>query len=198
MQKHLREDQLAGNCANDTGVRVSHKVSDVGFLLLDGSKRLILANDEVMKILSYPSAMPKRNSQSVLGKLVKEKLYPMLRRENSPWQIQTVNEFQSGRRHYACRVFGLGNLDREQDMAVLLERISHPPLNFDKMRSKYGLTKREQETLEHLAKGLTTKEIASRMEISPNTAKAFLRLVMIKMGAQNRASVMSKIIEFQS
>jgi DNA-binding NarL/FixJ family response regulator len=51
--------------------------------------------------------------------------------------------------------------------------------------------------LQHLVRGFTNKEIASRMQISPNTVKAFLRLVMIKMGVSNRAAIMSKFIEFR-
>jgi DNA-binding CsgD family transcriptional regulator len=202
MHKDLRRDRLAKNGSNDASLRVSHNFSDVGFLLLDGYKRLIFANDEVVQILTYPSAMPARNSHGIVNKLVREKLYPMLHGEITRRQIQTVCEYQSGRRHYVCRVFGVtsrpGYRDQDQDIAVLLERISRPALDIDKIQRRFGLSKREQEALGHLAKGLTTKEIALRMEISPNTAKVFLRMVMIKMGAQNRTSVMSKIIEFCS
>ena len=45
---------------------------------------------------------------------------------------------------------------------------------------QFGLTRREQETVELLTLGLTSKEIASRMNISPNTVKAFFRLIFGK------------------
>ena len=43
--------------------------------------------------------------------------------------------------------------------------------------------------------GLTSKEVAIRMNISPNTVKAFLRLVMGKMGVTTRAGIVAKLLE---
>ncbi|PYU54649.1 MAG: hypothetical protein DMG55_30720, partial [Acidobacteria bacterium] len=45
--------------------------------------------------------------------------------------------------------------------------------------------------------GLTGKAIANRMNISPNTVKAFLRMIMIKMGVSSRSEVVIKIIMTQ-
>jgi DNA-binding CsgD family transcriptional regulator len=58
----------------------------------------------------------------------------------------------------------------------------------------YHLTDREQEALIGVSMGLTSKELAERMNISPNTVKAFLRLVMIKMGAATRAGIVGKLL----
>ena len=63
------------------------------------------------------------------------------------------------------------------------------------LAARFKLTDREQEAVEHLANGLTSKEIAQRMRISPNTVKTFLRFVMIKMGVTTRSGVIGKIIE---
>jgi len=43
---------------------------------------------------------------------------------------------------------------------------------------KFHLTKRGKEALDLLMQGYTTSQIASRMDISPNTAKAFLPSVI--------------------
>ncbi len=59
---------------------------------------------------------------------------------------------------------------------------------------QFGLTPREQETTELLMLGLSSKEIASRMSISPNTVKTFLRLIMAKMGVTSRCGVVAKIL----
>jgi DNA-binding CsgD family transcriptional regulator len=58
----------------------------------------------------------------------------------------------------------------------------------------FELTQREKETVELLIQGLTSKEIAARMEISPNTVKAFLRIVMVKMGVSTRSGILGKVI----
>jgi DNA-binding CsgD family transcriptional regulator len=59
---------------------------------------------------------------------------------------------------------------------------------------RYGLTARERETVQFLREGFTSKEIAQRMEISPNTVKAFIRLVMVKMGVSTRSGIVGKIV----
>ena len=58
----------------------------------------------------------------------------------------------------------------------------------------YNLTDREQEVLIGVSAGLTSKELAQRMNISPNTVKAFLRLIMIKMGVATRAGIVGKLL----
>jgi len=58
----------------------------------------------------------------------------------------------------------------------------------------FELTPREKETVELLIQGLTSKEIATRMKISPNTVKAFLRIVMVKMGVSTRSGILGKVI----
>jgi DNA-binding CsgD family transcriptional regulator len=60
---------------------------------------------------------------------------------------------------------------------------------------EYSLTDREQEALIGVAMGLTSKELAVRMKISPNTVKAFLRLIMVKMGATTRAGIVGRLLD---
>jgi DNA-binding CsgD family transcriptional regulator len=45
-----------------------------------------------------------------------------------------------------------------------------------------------------LLEGLTSKEIADRMGISPNTVKAFIRLVMVKMNVSTRSGIIGRIV----
>jgi DNA-binding CsgD family transcriptional regulator len=175
--------------------------AEAGFLLLDPSLKLILANEEVIQILNYQSSKPKQNGHRLPDELLRDKIHPMLRTDGPSAQFRSANEFQSGRRRYVCRIFcvttrpGLGA--QQYDVALLFERTSTSTFDIEKIRKTYHLTEREEETLKHLVRGLTTKEIASRMQVSPNTVKAFLRLVMIKMGFRSRAGVMSKVMEFR-
>lgn len=79
-------------------------------------------------------------------------------------------------------------------LAVLLERNREHP---DLLRAgrRFHLTQRETAALELLMLGCTTKQIACRMDISPNTAKAFLRSVMFKSGAFNRAGILAQVLQ---
>ena len=43
--------------------------------------------------------------------------------------------------------------------------------------------------------GLTNKQLAQQLNITPNTVKAFLRLVMVKMGVARRSGVVVKLLE---
>ena len=76
-----------------------------------------------------------------------------------------------------------------------LERNPRGALNLERVARKFRLTRRERETVDLLLQDLNTKQIASRMDISPNTAKVFLRSVMIKVGAENRTGIIGRILQ---
>jgi DNA-binding CsgD family transcriptional regulator len=63
---------------------------------------------------------------------------------------------------------------------------------------EYDLTGREVETVILLLEGLTSKEIANRMNISANTVKAFIRLVMLKLNVTTRSGIIVKVAGFKS
>jgi len=43
--------------------------------------------------------------------------------------------------------------------------------------------------------GLTSKEIAQRMQVSPNTVKVFLRSIMNKMSVCTRSGILGKLMQ---
>ncbi len=57
------------------------------------------------------------------------------------------------------------------------------------------LSPREREALLHLASGLTAKEIALAMGISPGTARKLLERAYRKLGARNRVEAVSRMME---
>ena len=75
--------------------------------------------------------------------------------------------------------------------AVLLERDASGS-SLKEISARFGLTRREGETVEFLLQGLTSKEIGTRMQISSNTVKAFIRLVMVKMKVSTRSGIAGK------
>ena len=66
------------------------------------------------------------------------------------------------------------------------------------MCEEFQLTRREQEALELLSVGLCTKEIGNAMQISSNTAKVYVHMVMAKMGVSSRMEVLAKILSMKS
>src|ERR1019366_2438506 len=83
-------------------------------------------------------------------------------------------------------------------LALHLERGVSAPEAVRKLSVIYGLTERQHEALLGIATGLSNKEMAQRMRISPNTVKVYLRLIMAKMGATSRAEVAAKLLEVTS
>jgi DNA-binding CsgD family transcriptional regulator len=80
-------------------------------------------------------------------------------------------------------------------MILLLQRPVQRYIDLSSFWAEYPLTPRERESVELLVQGLTTKEIAERMKVSPSTVSAFLRLVMVKIGTSSRSGIVSKVVK---
>jgi len=169
-----------------------------GFLLLDASLRPLYASEEALAILAYPGVPSKTNA---FGNSLRTRILSLLYsngNHNGFSPSKFLNEVASGRRRYQLRAFSvksnLGN-GRGPAVALLLERNHRNALNLESVARKFRLTPREKETVDLLIQDLSAKQIASRMGISPNTAKAFLRSVMIKVGAENRTGIIGRILQ---
>ena len=170
-------------------------VSPEGFLLVDSSMNPIYVTPEVAQILMYPQ---KVEAHKNLGDHIAKKLRTLsFLEQSSGTSISVVARFQSGKRQYVCRAFqvnGLEKRDSQALVALLLERSGGKPMPLAGISDKFHLTTREREVAQHLLQGLTSKEIGKRMQISPNTVKAFIRLIMFKMGVSTRSGIVVKAL----
>jgi DNA-binding CsgD family transcriptional regulator len=182
--------------ARKKGTKVYMDPAHPGLIVTDASLAVLAYNDEALQILTYPAqASEIRHIDSWLSNKIRSDL---VRRYSTS---RFVEEFRSARRKYLCRSFSLelkanngnGSSSGKEWQIVMLERGSNDALKFTQISERFGLTAREQETVRHLLKGYTSKEIAQRMEISPNTVKAFLRLVMVKMNVSTRSGIIGQI-----
>lgn len=167
-------------------------------LVAPRSLNLLAYNREAIQILAFP-ANPRqlKRLHVFLASQVRSKLVARSSPEGSPF----VRDFKSGNRTYSCRALDL--LFKETSageggtttMALLLER---PPATglFLKRRicEEFGLTNRESQIVELLVQGLTTKELARSMNVSPNTVKTLLHLIMTKMNVSTRSGIVGKIL----
>jgi two-component system nitrate/nitrite response regulator NarL len=62
-------------------------------------------------------------------------------------------------------------------------------------QARCGLTRREYDVLRRLAMGETNAEIASALELSPNTVKTYVQIMLQKLGARNRVEAISRAAE---
>lgn len=169
---------------------------DNGFLLLDVALNLIASNHSALQILSFPSAPDRIQQPEVF--LAGQVRIVLLDHKNNDDGLPFVKELKSGKRRYICKSFqvgGNGLYSIQPAFAVLLERdeSTNSSAALAEICEQFNLTQRERETIEFLLQGLTTKEIATRMNISPNTVKVFLKLVMVKMKVSTRSGIAGKI-----
>ena len=167
-------------------------------ILVDSSFVAVSYNSEALKILAYPHD-PK--TSPLVGKHVEATLETLLAQLRlSPRSPSAV--FRSGRRQYAIRIFSLKNHRKTSSSirdlpvanAILIERQERKEVDLLTVCEQFHLTPRERETLHFLLQGMTSKEIATHMSISPHTVKAFLRMVMSKMQVGNRPGIIGKIV----
>jgi DNA-binding CsgD family transcriptional regulator len=177
-----------------------------GLIVVDASLGVISSNSEAVRILTFPDPPDKMQR---LGASLAGKIRSMFVEKRPPFRM--VNEFRSAKRTYFCRSFPLQILEHANGsnskhgsspspgwLLVMLERASNESVTIAELSERFGLTLREQETVKYLLEGLTSKEIAQRMEISPNTVKAFIRLVMVKLNVSTRSGIIGKIVGWKA
>jgi len=166
--------------------------------LLDAFLRPLNADEEAVSILSYPE-IPRRSKR--FDDFLMRRIESVLPRQNGTPRSRFLHEVTSGKRKYQLRVFSLKSHmghDARPSLVILLERSHQAAIDLGRVAQKFRLTQRQTEALELLMLGHTTKEIACRMDISPNTAKTFLRSLMFKTGACDKSGVLAKILQFSA
>ncbi|HKN34383.1 MAG TPA: LuxR C-terminal-related transcriptional regulator [Terriglobales bacterium] len=188
---HAREQGVSGKHAPPSGGKAL-AIPALGFLVTDDTLRSLSANHEAMRILTYAA---KQAPQS-LTQVFDEKIRRVLLRGRvhlRPNTLLPVIPFKSGRRVYFCRAFRL-DANVNPRLLIVLERGIPESFALSQVSLQFRLTQREQEAVTFLLRGLSNKEMAKRMAVSPNTVKAFLRMVRVKMGVPTRAGILAKVL----
>ena len=175
--------------------RTSPIIPDVGLVLLDSALKPIAFDRGAAAILNHPLQPGVKLDGSC--PIPEEVLEVLCNRK--PTQLSSVKTiFRRGKSDYICRVYLVephnGSL-AQPIMALHLEKDGSITNSVHEVSAKYHLTGREQEALKGISLGLTNKDLAKRMSISPNTVRAFLRLIMIKMGVTTRSAIVAKILQ---
>ena len=171
------------------------EVSAEAFLLFDPSMNPVFVSRLAVEVLLYPHKVElQKNLDTTLSGEIRGKLV-WAKFSGSPG---LVDRLQSGKRLYQCRavrVNAIDGSDSPSSIAVFLERGTSRAIPLAQVAENFKLTSREQDVLQYLSEGgLTTKEIAARIRISPNTVKSFLRSIMLKMGVTTRSGIVGKAI----
>jgi DNA-binding CsgD family transcriptional regulator len=169
----------------------STRPEPVGLILLDAHMKVVYVSSTARHILSYRN--PGESGASDTNQLadrIQSVVFASGEAEGA------ASALMSGRRRYLCRPFLLeltGTAPHVPHAAILMERTSRRNDHLRRVVQQFKLTPREREALLLLAEGLTSKEIACRMNISPHTVRAFLHIIMIKFGVSTRSGIVGKV-----
>jgi len=165
-----------------------------GLILLDAALRPIASDEGAARILvSHNCGRVQNGSQPPLPPEVMNCIRTRIAGDTTSATVH----FMAGNRRCKCRVYGLTPQDLLSPSVIAVHMETEADLNdpIAEIAAEYDLTDREREALKGIALGLTTKELATFMKIKDNTVKAFVRLIMLKLGVQNRTAIMARILE---
>ncbi len=174
------------------------EATDVGLVLVDLSFKTVAMDPGAAAILALRICPGGTKSTAVC--LPKELLDAVGTRIPDPDRPVTTH-FRMGSHDYLCRAFLLEprNSAFPQPMLALhLRRNAVAGGAIREIATQYRLTTREQEVLEGISLGFDTKDLARRLNISPSTVKAFLRLIMVKLGVNTRSELFAIVLKRHS
>lgn len=170
------------------------RMPEVGMVLLDESFNVIACDRGAAALLS--STSPGGGSETTFH--VPREILEGIQQHKISGATSCEMQFHVGTTAYLCRSYLLetrsGQLTELSFMALHLERVAGAQEAIQDAIAMYNLTEREEQTLKGILMGLSTKEVADQMSISPNTVKAFTRLIMIKLGVTTRWGIIAKVL----
>ena len=177
------------------GEMISAPVAE-GFILMDLARGPLAFDRGASAIFQDPEQAGRKHDSAL------EEIFGSIRSfKRSELQSVTMR-FRVGEDKYICRVFLLQPkqpaMSSEGLVALHLEKDCAAADAVSAVAAEYNLTEREVEALRGISKGLSSKELAVAMNISPNTVKVFVRMIAIKMGVATRGEMISKVLEYQS
>ena len=106
-----------------------------------------------------------------------------------------IDIFQSHKRRYAVRGLAMSPKEaKEKQYLFLLERISSDNVHLNRSLRQWKLSPREQEIVRLLVEDRCNKDIATKLNLSLNTVKAYMKLLMLKLGVTSRTGVVGRLL----
>lgn len=169
--------------------------AEAGLVLVNLSMKSVALDrgaEQILEARSHPE------SKGQLAACLPKEIQEIIQGPQPLALLSRIVYFRAGGNEYSCRAYLLEPQDSfypHPILALHLQRNSTGSDAVSAVAGKYNLTAREEEVLRGVATGLGTKDLARRLNISPNTVKAFLRLIMVKLGVTTRAELFAKILD---
>jgi len=166
----------------------------------DGGKGLIYYNLEAWKIFSYSVSHEKGGGPDLGGLCKKWKGLLDAQPNQDGKATGFLDVYQSKKRHYVVRGIPLssdphgGETPFFSHYLFLLDRVIPDKVNLPMVARKWKLSPREEEIVRLLLTDQGNKEMAETMQISLNTVKGYLKLLMRKLGVSSRAGIVVSLL----
>ena len=131
-------------------------------------------------------------------KLLKTKISDKNKEKNNlgskPVFLTTIKSY---RREYTVQGVLLSSYNggqKSNSYIFIIQRLIPEDLNLLKISRMYQLSQREQQIIKLLLKGEGNKQIAFSLGLSSNTIKSYMKILMRKLGVQNRSGLIAAIL----
>lgn len=162
-----------------------------GLMLFDEQHELTAINPQAQRLMEELSDGQTGSSEQDLPYVV----HAVAART---WLVGPDGNQKSARAHVRAQsgrwltLHGCHFVGTERQVAVVIEA-EKPPRLARKVADAYGLTARESQMIQFLLKGVSTKEIAAALHISPYTVQEHFTAIFNKVGVRSRRELMGKL-----
>jgi DNA-binding CsgD family transcriptional regulator len=167
-----------------------------GVVVLDESGEILYLNQEASSILSTLSSdnAPDHDSTHI-NKVILEAIKKDPGSLSDP--VSTIIQCPETDSTYSLRAMPLDKPHKKGKscIMVLIEGVTiYRKFDIDVVQKQFGLTKRETEVTFCLTKGLTNKEIANILSLSPETVHDYIKQIMKKFNTTTRTGIVGKVL----
>jgi len=166
-----------------------------GTIMLTSSLQLIHMDPQANHLSRRMSAQSGQREQGALPIQVLD-LGAAVRRYGS-FQVQAVAMKGEPPGAQTIVLYGFeipGSGSEPSRILVLLKETRPYELPIHRAVDRFGLTRREETVVRHLAMGYTNKEIANALRIAEQTVKEHMKHLMLKTGASTRTGLLARVL----
>lgn len=166
-----------------------------GVVILDASGEILYLNQEASSILSTFCSDSTSSDPSHINKVILDALQENPGSLSGP--TSTIIQCPETESTYSLRAMPLDKPHKKGKscIMVLIEGVTiHRKFDMNVVQKQFGLTKRETEVTFCLTKGLTNKEIANLLSLSPETVHDYVKQIMKKFNTTTRAGIVGKVL----
>lgn len=110
-------------------------------------------------------------------------------------QLESQRMVGSAAHPFLIRALGLPGHSRQNDsVLMIIEAIRRNDFTVNGAGERFGLTLREQEVIQYLAKGWMNKEIADQLKISIPAVKSHVKQIMKKTHTTTRSGILAELL----